>query len=153
MARRAIFMDAKHRGIQILGFLAFIAGCGLAFLFIRVLIVRHIVNFWMFVGDLLFAALAGYLIYIGLRAVSFAKGQPRPEARFGWGRMLLGACLLFSAANTHFHLFPTKTVVTALEYSNPTQAAAGNATRIAICIGCVFLIVWGIWKGFRRPVA
>jgi hypothetical protein len=66
--------------------------------------------------------------------------------------MLLGACLLFGAANTLFHLLPTKTPKS-LEYSNPTQAAAGNATSIALCIGCVFLIVWGIWKGFRRPMA
>jgi hypothetical protein len=143
---------SKHRGVQIVGWLAVVAGCGLGVLLIRVLIVGHIVNFWNFVGDMLLAALAAYLLYIGWRAVCFAKGQPRPKARFGWGRMLLGACLLFSAANTQFHLVPTRTVVRPLEYSNPTQAAAGNFTTIAICIGCVFLILWGIWKGFQQQL-
>jgi hypothetical protein len=37
-----------------------------------------------------------------------------------------------------------------LEYENLTQAAAGNVTIIAIYIGCVVLILSGIWKGFRR---
>ena len=146
-------MDAKHRGIQILGYLALVAGCGLGLLLIYVLIVGHISNFWIFVGDLLLAAVAAYLIYIGRRAVSMAKGQPRPEARFGWGRIVLGAWLLFSEANTQFHFLSTRNFVKPLEYSNPTQAAAGNATGIAIGIACIFMIIWGIWKGLRRPVA
>ena len=143
-------MDVKHRGIQTLGVLSFILGWCLALLLIRVLVVGHLANFWMLLGDLLLAALAAYLIYMGRRAVLLAKGQPRPPARFGWGRMLLGAGLIFSASNTQFHLFPTQTIVKPLEYSNPTQAAAGNATTIAICIGCVFLIISGIWRGFRQ---
>jgi hypothetical protein len=153
-------MDARHRGIQIIGWLSVIAGYGLGLLLIRgifVGITRGFAGrpqtFWLVLAYLLFLAVAVYLSTVGRRAVSIAKGNPQPRARFGWGRMLLGACLLFSAANTHFHLLPTRTVVKSLEYSNPTQAAAGNATTIAICIGCVFLIVWGIWKGFRRQMA
>jgi hypothetical protein len=145
-------MDVRHRRTQVLGFLAIGGGCGLALLLIRIFILGHIANIWMFLGDLLLLSLAAYLIYIGRRAVSYAKGQPRPKARFGWGRMLLGSGLIFSAANTHFHLFPTRTVVKPLEYSNATQAAAGNVTTIAICIGCAFLIVSGIRKGFRQQV-
>jgi hypothetical protein len=140
---------SNYRGFQILGWLAIIAGCGLAILLVRVLIVGHIVNFWNLVGDMLLAAVAAYLLSIGWRAICFAKGQPIAKARFGWGRMLFGACLLFSTANTQFHLVPIKTIVRPLEYSNPAQAAAGNLTTIAICIGCAFLILWGIWKGFQ----
>jgi hypothetical protein len=140
---------SKHRGIQFLGWLAAIGGCSIAILLVRVLIVGHIVNFWNFVGDVLLVALAVDLLSIGWRAIWFAKGQPRTKARFGWGRMLLGAWLLFSTANTQFHLVPTQTIVRPLEYSNPAQAASGNLTTIAICIGCVFLILWGIWKGFQ----
>lgn len=143
-------MNAKHRGIQLLGWLAIVAGCAVLLVLIRVLVVGPIVNFWIFVGDALVAALASYLIYVGRRALLFAVGRPLPQARFGWGRMLLGASLIFSAANTHFHLFPTRTVVNPLEYSNPTQAAAGNITTIAICIGCAFLIFSGIRRGFRQ---
>ncbi len=105
-------MDARHRGIQILGWLSVIAGYGLALLLFR--------------G-----------IFIGIT-----------RGFFGWGRMLLGALLIFGAVTTQFHLFPTR--VKPLEYENQTQAAAGHVTTIAICIGCVFLILWGFWKGFGR---
>jgi hypothetical protein len=62
--------------------------------------------------------------------------------------MLLGTMLIFAAATAQFHPFPTS--VKALEYDNETQAVAGHVTNIAMCIACVFLILSGIWKGFRR---
>src|ERR1700678_4229515 len=83
---------------------------------------------------------------VGRRAISIAKGSPRPKARFGWGRMVLGAVLIFSAATAQFHPFPTR--VKSLEYENRTQTIAGHATIMAVCAGCVFLILSGIWKGF-----
>jgi len=149
---QVIPMDMRHRGIQILGCLAIIAGCLVGLRLIRGLIVGHIANFWMLLGDVLFAALAVYLVYVGRRGLAFAKGQPRPKPRFGWGRILLGAILLFSSANSHFHLFPTRTVIKPLEPSNPTQAAAMDVTAIVIAIGCIILIVSGIWIGVRRQV-
>jgi hypothetical protein len=66
------------------------------------------------------------------------------------GESAAGVLLIFGAASNQFHLLPTKHFVKSLEYANQTQAAAGTFTTIAICIGCVFLIVSGIWKGFRR---
>jgi hypothetical protein len=62
--------------------------------------------------------------------------------------MLLGAVLIFGAATAQFRPFPTH--VKPLEYENQTQAAAGHVTTITICIGCVLLILSGIWKGFAR---
>jgi len=106
--------------------------------------------FWIVLAYLLFLALAVYLFTIGRRTISIAKGSPRPPSRFGWGRMLLGALLIFGGANNQFHLLSTRSFSKQLEYENATQAAAGNATTIAICIGCVFLILWGIWKGFHE---
>ena len=146
---QVIPMDIRHRGTQILGYLAVIAGCLFGLMLIRGFIVGRIANFWMVLGDLLFAALAVYLVYVGRRGVAFAKGQPLPRARFGWGRMLLGAILLFSSANNHFHLFPTRTVIKPLEPSNPTEAAAMNVTAIVIAIGCIIFIFSGIWIGVR----
>jgi hypothetical protein len=64
------------------------------------------------------------------------------------GKMMLGAMLIFGAASAEFRPFPTG--AKSWEYENQTQAAAGQATTIAICIGCVFLILSAIWKGFRR---
>jgi hypothetical protein len=63
--------------------------------------------------------------------------------------MLLGMVLIFSGATTRFHLFPATEVVHQREYKNQTQAAVGNVTAIAICIGAFFLISSGIRKGFR----
>lgn len=149
-------MDARHRSFQIFGWLSVIAGYGLALLLIRgvfIGITRGFAGgpqaFWLLLAYLLFLALAAYLFTAGRRAISIAKGSPRPRARFGWGRMLLGALLIFVAANNQFHLLPTRHFVKQLEYENQTQAVAGNVTTVAICIGCVFLILSGIWKGFH----
>lgn len=151
-------MEAKRRGIQIFGWLCAIAGYGLALLLIRGIFIGSTRGFgagrprafWIVLAYLLFCALAVYLFNVGRRAISTAKGSPRPKARFGWGRMLLGTLLIFSAASNHFHIFPERHFVKQLEYKNQMQAAAGNVTTIAIYIGFVFLILSGIWKGFRR---
>jgi hypothetical protein len=149
-------MDARDRRIQIFGWLSVIAGYGLALLLIRgvfIGITRGFAGgpqaFWLVLAYLLFLALAIYLFTVGRRAISTAQGRPRPRARFGWGRMLVGALLIFGAANNQFHLLPTRQFVKQLEYENQTQAAAGSVTTIAVCIGCVLLILSGIWKGFH----
>jgi len=150
-------MDARHRGIQIFGWLFVVAGYGFALLLIRGVLTGITRGFagrpqavWLILGYLLFLAVAVYLFTVGRRAISIAKGSPRSKARFGWGRMLLGAVLIFGMANNQFHLLPTRHFVKQLEYENQTQAAAGNVTTVALCIVCIFLIVSGIWKGFRR---
>jgi|SRR5271156_1062047 len=150
-------MDARHRSIQIFGWLSAIVGFGLALLLIRGMfmgITRGFDGspsaFLLLLAYLLFLALAVYIFTVGRRAISIAKGTRRPRARFGWGRMLLGAILIFATASNRFHIFPDGHVFTSLKYDNRPQTAAGNVTTIAILIGCVALILWGIWKGFRR---
>jgi hypothetical protein len=143
-------MDMRHRLAQILGCLAIAAGCVLGLALIGAITIRHIANFWMVLGDLLFASIAVYLVYVGRRGLAFAHGKPRPKARFGWGRILLGVLLLFSSAEGHFHLISTHTVIKRLEPSNSKQAAAMNATAVVIAAGCVIMIFSGIWIGVRR---
>jgi hypothetical protein len=106
--------------------------------------------FWIVLAYLLFFAVSAYLFTVGRRAIATANGSPRPAAQFGWGRMLLGAVLIFGGAINHFHVFPIRHFGKPLEYANRTQATAGNITIGVLYIGCVFLILWGIWKGFRR---
>lgn len=149
-------MDARHRSIQIFGWLSVIAGYGFALLLIRGTFIGIPGGFagrpgalWLILSYLLFLGVAVYLFAVGRRAISIAKGSPRPKMRFGWGRMLLGAVFIFGAANTQFHLLGTRQLKQ-LEYENQTQAVAGNVTTIVLLIGCVFLIFSGIWKGFRR---
>jgi hypothetical protein len=151
-------MDARRRGIQILGWISVIAGYGLALLLIRgafLGITRgfagHPHVFWILLAYLLFIAVAVYLFAAGRRALLIAKGNSPPVPRFGWERILLGALLIFAAANNRFHFLPTRHFVSQLQYQNQTQAVAGNGITIAVCIGSLFLILSGIWKGFRRP--
>jgi len=149
-------MDARHRGIQILGWLSIIAGYGLALLLIRGIFIGitrgfgagRSQAFWIFLGYLLFLALAVYLFSVGRRALSFAKGSPRPRARCGWGRILLGAIFLLGSGVDHFHLIPVRGVKH-LEPTNETQAVAMKVTAIVIALGCILLIFSGIWRAFR----
>jgi hypothetical protein len=66
--KKGLAMDARQRGIQILGWLAVIAGYGLALLLIRGIFVATTRGFfgapitlWVFLGYLLFLAFAVYL--------------------------------------------------------------------------------------------
>jgi hypothetical protein len=143
-------MNTKSRAILVLGYLMVIAGCFLALRLIQALIFRTITSLWVLLADLLFAALVIYLVYIGSRAIAYAKGRPRPKARFGWGRILFGAILLFSSADAHFHLTPIRVAVKPLEPSNQTQALAMNATAIVLAVSYIVLILSGLWVGIRR---
>ena len=150
-------MDVRrHRGIQIFGWLAVIAGYVIALFLIRGVFIWFTRGLfagralWILLDHLLFLAFAVYLFTLGRRAISVGKGAPWRRMRFGWGRMLLGALLIFSAASNRFHLFPAGVVQ--LEYQNQSQAADQNAFDIAVYIGPLFLILSGIWKGFRRQI-
>ena len=146
------------RGIQILSWLSAIAGYGLALLLIRGTFVgitrgfgaRRFQAFWVVLGYLLFLAFAVYLINVGRRSMSLAEDCPRPQARFGWGRIVIGAILLYSNVARHFHLIPAR--FKPLQPSDNAQASAMNITEIVILIGCVQLMLSGIWRGFRRPM-
>jgi hypothetical protein len=139
----------KRRGLQILGVLAVVAGGGIGLLLIRAFIAGKFGRLWIVVGDLLLLALVAYLIFNGIRLVSIGEGMPRPKTRFGWGKMLVGSWIIYSAAGDYFHFIPKGPIKT-LEPSNATQASAMHATQIAVLIGCVFLIISGFWQGFRK---
>ena len=146
-------MDVRRHSIQILGWLAVIASYGLALLLIQGIftwVTRGLFSgraSWILLGHLLSLGFAVYIFTVGRRAISIGKGGPRRRMRFGWGRILLGALLIFFAASTRFHLFPDRVVQ--LEYQNQSQAAAQNVINIAVFIGSFVLILSGIWKGLR----
>ena len=150
-------MDAKHGGIRVLGWLALIIGYGLALVLIRGVFLGITRGFradrsqvlWNVIGYLLFLALAAYPLTVGRRALSLAKGSPQTRMRFGWSRIVLGAILLYSFAVDHFHLIPVHRTVRHLEPTNETQAVAMKLTAIALAMGCVVLILSGVWRGFR----
>lgn len=146
-------MDAKHRWIQILGWLSALAGYGLALLLIRGIYlgvtrgfgIEPFQAFWVALGYLIFFCLAVYLILVGRRAMSIAQGNAPIKARFGWGRIILGAIFLYGNTATRFHLLPVRH----LESANVTEATSMKFTAFVIALGCLLLIVSGIWSGFK----
>jgi len=145
-------MDARHRGVQMLGWLSVTAGCGLALLLIRGIFINIMRGFGagpsqaffgaILIGSLLGGALAVYLITVGRRALSIAKGSSRPKARFGWGRMLLGVIFLSAPAIYYFHLIRNQ------ELPNEMQGPMMKVSAIFIALGCI-LIFSGVWRAFR----
>ena len=152
-------MDAKHRGIQILGWVSALAGYGLALLLIRGVYLgvtrgfgtAPLQAFWVALGYLIFFGLAVHLIMVGRRALSITQGNSPSKARFGWGRIILGAIFLYGNIADRFHLLPVNSAshFRHLEPTNPTQATSMKVTAIVIALSCVLLIFSGIWRGFR----
>lgn len=151
-------MGTRRRGIQFLGWVSAIAGYCLVLLLIRGIFIgitrgfgaTRSQVFWIVLGYLLFLALAVYLFTVGRRALSIAKGNPKPRVRFGWGRMLAGAIFLYGSGVDNFHLIPARGLKH-LEAANETQAVAMKGTTIVLALGCMALILSGLWRGFRRP--
>jgi uncharacterized membrane protein SirB2 len=151
-------MAATRRGIQILGWLSVVAGYGLALLLIRGIFIGltrgfgavRYQAFWIVLGYLLFLALAVYLFIVGRGALLIAKGSPKPRARFGWGRMVAGAILLYSFAVDHFHLIPARRLkhLEAMQPTNETQLVAAKVTVIVIALASTALMLSGVWRGF-----
>ena len=127
-------MDMRHRGIQVLGWLAMIAACLLGYWLIRRLSVGRTTDVRLLSYDVLLAALAIYLGYVGRRGLAFAKGQPQQKARFGWGRMVVGANLLWSRLD-RVH---TRGIWDPLDPAGPVLITV-----------YILLILWGIWIGVR----
>ena len=150
-------MNTKRLGIQVLGWLALVVGYGLALLLIRGVYLGTTRGFgagrsqalWIVLGYLLFLGLAIYLFTLGRRTLSVAKGSPRPKVRFGWGRIILGTIFLYSSAVSHFHLIPVRQRINQLAPTNETQAVAMKATAILLAVGCIALVLSGVWRGIR----
>jgi len=150
-------MAPRRRGILILGWLCAIGGYGFALLLIRGIFLGFTRGFgasrsqafWIVSLYVLFLAVSTYLINIGRRAISLGKGFPRPEPRFGWGRILIGAVILYTNAVRHFNLIPAR-FPKPLETPNNLEALAMNITVALIYVACFWLIFSGIWKGLRR---
>ena len=140
-------MEAKRYAIQFCGWLALIVGYGLALLLIRGVFIGTTRGFgaarsqaiWIVVAYLLYLAVAVYFFTLGRRALSIAKGAPRASMRFGWGRIVLGATLLYTFVIVHFHLIPVH---------GPTTKRTGDIIFASVC--CI-VILSGIWRGFRAP--
>ena len=148
-------MATRQRGIEVLGWLSAITGYGFGLMLIRGIFIgitrgfgaSRSQAFWVVLGYLLCLGLAVYLINIGRRAISLAKGFPYPKMRFGWGRILIGAIFLYGNAARYFHLIPAH--FKPLQSSNDVQALSTKITEAVLLTGFALLIFSGVWRGLR----
>jgi len=88
---------------------------------------------------------AVYLFYSGLRMVN---PNTVGSTRFGWGKIIVGALILYIQVGFDYHLVPEGP----LPIHMPSTPA--EATSVLLCdLIAAYLIVRGIWEGYsrRRP--
>jgi hypothetical protein len=141
-------VDAKHRIVQLLGIAALIISCLIVLLVLRVMVLGRIATIWSATDLILDFAFAAYLLSVGIRSIHWSRGQgPATSARIKWGRVFLGYLMIYIEVKDHFHPAPNL-----LRPSNQTQAAAMNATAIALMLLGAWLIVSGVISKFKGQV-
>jgi len=141
-------MGAKHRSVQVLGFLTLILGSLYALFALAAFFGGSLPDIWLLITRVLNLAVGAYLIWAGIRMMRWAMGLPSLQTgRVKWGRVLLGSLFAFNAIKTHFHPPPS---VDLLQPSNPVQAEAMFAIYIAIVILGACLAISGVIAGFRK---
>lgn len=140
-------MDAKHRIVRFLGVLALLSGGLLNLLMIRGLILRHgIQDVWDASRIILGFAFLAYLIWVGVRAMRWSRGQEwaRP-ASIKWGRVFLGVLMIYIEAENHIHPAPNL-----LKPSNEGEALGMKITAVVLVLLAGWLAVSGIVPRFKR---
>ena len=144
-------MGFKHRAKQVLGAVMVLASVGLSLLILRRLGFGQNAGIWRAgllpmlytLGFLVLnACFAVYLFCSGLRMVSPNMVGP---TRFGWGKVIVGALILYIQVGFIYHLVPEGP----LPIRKPSTPA--EATSVVLCdLIAVYLIVRGIWEGYSR---
>jgi hypothetical protein len=143
-------MDAKHRSVQILGFLAVFAGVLYGLFALAAFFDGALSNIWQLLTRLLNLALGAYLVWAGIRMFRWAKGMPSLQTgRIKWGRVLLGALFAFNAMKALLH--PPASAADIDVPLNKVQGQAIVAIYIAVAILGAALAISGIVAGFRSP--
>jgi hypothetical protein len=141
-------MNTKHRILQILAIAGLASGCLLGLLVLRRLFLGHLGNVWA-VMDLLFVCgLIAYLISASIRGIRWAKGQGTVgNGQIKWGRVYLGALLIFVEIKNHWHPAPNL-----LKPSNEAQAAGMTTAAIALVFLGTWLVISGITSRFKGRI-
>jgi hypothetical protein len=143
-------MNAKQVGLLVLGVVEVLVAGWIGLLIITSTIAERPRNGWMVTSELFVLALGGYLLHVGIRAISAAVGRPRPKMRFGWGRVVIGSFVIYSSVLDYFGVSSTGGVLKRMQPENQTQAQAMHVTQIAGLIFCAGLVFSGIWQGLRK---
>ena len=141
-------MDAKHRIVQLLAIAGLASSCLLGLLALRGLFLGHVADVWAAMGLLFVCALIAYLISVSIRGLRWARGQGTiGNGQIKWGRVYLGALLIFVEIKNHWHPAPNL-----LKPSNETQAVGMNAAAIALAFLGVWLIVSGVMSQSKSRI-
>jgi hypothetical protein len=143
-------MDAKHRAVQLLGFLTILLGIVYGFYALMGFVTENLADLWLLSSRLLNLTVAAYLFWAAYRMIKWATGWPMYQpGSVKWGRVLLGTLFAFYAMKTQLH--PPSSVVDADISLNKVQGQANIAIYISIAILGIALAVSGILAKFKRP--
>jgi ABC-type multidrug transport system fused ATPase/permease subunit len=115
--------------------------------------VNHVFDIWFVIGRFWIFGLAIYLIFVGLHKTSIYNPVSHSTiSRIGWGRVIVGTYLIYSALLNHFR--PVPNGIPMLQPSNETQAMAMKATEnvlnVLMPLLGAYLAVAGVRKGFKQ---
>ena len=141
-------MDAKHRTLQLLGIAALSSGCLLGLLVLRRLFLWRTADPWAAINVVFVIGFVAYLISLGVRAIRWAEGHGAARnGQIKWGRVYLGALLIFSQIENYFHPAPNL-----LKPSNEAQAAGMTTVAVASTLLGAWLVVSGVMSRFKRRI-
>ena len=141
-------MDTKHRSVQLLGIAGLSSGCLLGLLMLRRLFFWRTADLWAAIDFIFVCGFVAYLISLGIRAIRWAKDHGTSRNRqIKWGRVYLGALLIFIEIKNHFHPAPNL-----LKPSNQGEAAGMIVAAIALALLGAWLVVSGITSRFKPQI-
>jgi len=108
---------------------------------IRALVLVGIADAWNAIDRVFILAFAAYLASTGVRAVDWARGGTGPaHARIKWGRVWIGAALVYSSVKNHAHPAPNL-----LKADNE-----GEAVGMLVAASCLVILgFWLLFSGIR----
>jgi hypothetical protein len=141
-------MDAKHRTVQLLGFMALAVACLLCLAGLLRLLSGGLNNRWNTLDDLFVLAFGVYLIFVAVRAWDWAAGKSKPKtAAVSWGKVLLGTWMIYSPLKNQIH--PAANL---LKPSNDAQAVGMAVSGVILALLGVWVLVLGIRSRFRSTI-
>ena len=107
----------------------------------------HTLDTWFTSDSALRIVVAVFFMWVGARAIR-RVGQEVLGTKIGWGRLLLGAVLIYIQIREHFVPNPS-----ALQPDNESQAAGMRLMSGLIYLAGVALMVGAFLKKKQKPVA
>ena len=139
-------MSTKQKILQLLGITGLLSGFLFGLLLLRRLLLWGVADAWEAIELILGCGLIAYVILLSIRGIRSAKDQATDRnKKVRWGRVYLGAVLIFIQVENRFHPAPNL-----LKPSSKTEATTMNALAIAVAFLGGWLVLSGILPRFKQ---